>query len=79
MLKQNILPKYMFSLNHNFILGWVGVLFIFGCGIICGYSGMLLGKCWTILLEKYPDKYTQTYERRPYPTIAQEAYGTWLR
>ena len=46
--------------------------------MVSGYNGMNLGKCWTMLLERYPEM-RGGQERRPYPAIGQKAFGRWMR
>ncbi|XP_039287493.1 amino acid transporter AVT1A-like isoform X1 [Nilaparvata lugens] len=55
--------------------GWIGlVLVVVFCLNAC-YGGCRLGKCWTILEERYPEH--RASSRNPYSTIAYRAYGRW--
>ena len=89
MLLTNLLIKAQKSLivfflqneNSNYLLcsvGWIGIPLIVICGVVSGYNGMNLGKCWTMLLERYPEM-RNGQERRPYPAIGQKAFGRWMR
>ena len=44
--------------------------------IATGFSGILLGHCWNILLERYPEY--RDHVRDPYPAIAERALGKWI-
>ncbi|XP_035213521.1 amino acid transporter AVT1J-like isoform X1 [Stegodyphus dumicola] len=57
--------------------GWSGVVVLLVCCVNSLYSGVCLGRCWTILEERY-DEYKQK-NRYPYPTIAYRAMGTKMR
>ncbi|GIX79464.1 aa_trans domain-containing protein [Caerostris extrusa] len=57
--------------------GWSGIAMIVFCGGLSLYSGVCLGRCWSIVEERY-EGYKEK-NRYPYPTIAEKAYGTKMR
>ena len=66
------------AVNVNKLLtGWSGILLIaLGCSV-AGFNGVHLGHCWIMLLERYPEY--RTHVKAPYPSIAEKAYGKWMR
>nr|XP_039263903.1 amino acid transporter AVT1E-like isoform X2 [Styela clava] len=54
--------------------GYIGPAIILTCGIKAAYTGTLLGKCWAILRNRYPE-YENDRITDPYPTIAHRAGG----
>lgn len=58
----------------NVLAFWFGIpLFIIIC-LMTTFSGIMLGKCWIILLRCYPNEY-QKHCRKPYTEIAGKAMG----
>ncbi len=64
--------------GNIFLSGWIGIPLIVIFGMVSGYNGMNLGRCWTMLLERYPEM-SDGKERRPYPALGQKAFGAWMR
>ena len=62
-----------------FFPGYVGLVLIVFCCLASGYNGTRLGKCWNMLLERYPEEYATGHCRYPYPAIAQKAMGGIMR
>ncbi|XP_054713396.1 uncharacterized protein LOC129222860 [Uloborus diversus] len=58
--------------------GWGGVALLLFCCISTLYSGIVLGKCWMILEERY-DEYKKEKNRYPYPAIAYRAFGVKMQ
>lgn len=57
--------------------GWIGVpLMILMC-FDAAIAGSLIGKCWLILEERWPEY--QSNCRNPYPAIANMAYGSKMK
>jgi len=54
-------------------IGWIGLAVMIFCCVSTGWCGVLLGKCWMMLEERYPEY--QDHCRDPYPSIGQEAFG----
>lgn len=54
--------------------GWVGLPLIIIAAIMSSYTGVVLGRCWTIIKDRFPEKYAG-HTRYPYPAIGFEAYG----
>ena len=55
------------------ISGYIGILLNIVCGLVSAYTGLLLGKCWLMILERYPE--CRENSRYPYPTIGQITFG----
>ncbi|CAL1528940.1 unnamed protein product [Lymnaea stagnalis] len=53
--------------------GYIGILLNILCAVVSAYTGMLLGKCWLIVLNRYPDYAADS--RYPYPAMGQVTYG----
>ncbi|XP_071842936.1 uncharacterized protein [Apostichopus japonicus] len=53
--------------------GWIGIVMILVCAVMSAYTGFILGRCWTILQDRFPIYKQQT--RFPYPAIGYETYG----
>ncbi|XP_074659614.1 uncharacterized protein LOC141912272 [Tubulanus polymorphus] len=53
--------------------GYIGVLILIVCTYCAAYTGSILGKCWMILQERYPEYRQPT--RYPYPAIGYRACG----
>lgn len=53
-----------------------GIPMLIICGIISSYTGSLLGKCWLILRQRYPE-YKDKHINDPYPKIGYRAAGKW--
>ncbi|XP_053211724.1 uncharacterized protein LOC128395335 isoform X2 [Panonychus citri] len=57
--------------------GWYSLpLMIVSC-FDAGICGILIGKCWMILEERWPEFRENC--RYPYPAIGKMAYGNWMR
>ncbi|XP_072165258.1 uncharacterized protein [Diadema setosum] len=54
--------------------GWIGLFLIAVAACMLGYTGIILGRCWTIVKERFPEKYGG-HTRYPYPAIGSEAFG----
>ncbi|XP_076333571.1 uncharacterized protein LOC143237823 isoform X2 [Tachypleus tridentatus] len=57
--------------------GWIGLVLIVFCCVNAGFCGIILGRCWTILEERWEE-----YEgkvRYPYPAIGLRASGRLMR
>ncbi|XP_041453350.1 amino acid transporter AVT1D-like [Lytechinus variegatus] len=54
--------------------GWFGLPLIIIAAIMSAYTGVVLGRCWTIIKDRFPEKYAG-HTRYPYPAIGFEAYG----
>ncbi|XP_071495864.1 uncharacterized protein [Diadema antillarum] len=54
--------------------GWFGLPLIIVGAFMSGYTGIILGRCWTIVKERFPEKYGG-HTRYPYPAIGSEAFG----
>ncbi|KAG1705781.1 Amino acid transporter AVT1D [Nymphon striatum] len=61
------LPK---AIDQSGILGFCMVLMF---GAAACYAGTVLGKCWLILTERWPE--FKEHTRDPYPSIADKAFG----
>ncbi|XP_071792147.1 uncharacterized protein [Asterias amurensis] len=61
------LPKSMVD------TGWSGVILIVLCALLSGYTGIILGRSWQILKDRFP--MYRGHIRYPYPAIAFEAIG----
>ncbi|XP_055936792.1 uncharacterized protein LOC129966394 [Argiope bruennichi] len=57
--------------------GWLGVFMIIICGINSLYAGMILGWCWNIMQESWPE-YKKPNEI-PYPEMGRRAVGDWMK
>ncbi|CAG5130404.1 unnamed protein product [Candidula unifasciata] len=57
--------------------GYIGILLNVACALVSAYTGMLLGKCWTIVMQRCHDY--QQHIRYPYPAIGQVAFGRFGR
>lgn len=58
------------------VSGWTGLALIILGALVAGYCGILLSRCWTMMLERYPE--ARRTVRRPYPMIAEKAIGKWM-
>jgi hypothetical protein len=54
------------------LIGWYGVGIILFGAIISSYTGVQLGKCWSIVLEQQKE---HSFNRKPYPLIVSESIG----
>jgi len=54
-------------------VGWMGAVFILICGGISSFTGTVLGRCWSLLLQN--SKTLDKHCADPYPTIGYHAYG----
>ncbi|BFZ10134.1 hypothetical protein BsWGS_13173 [Bradybaena similaris] len=53
--------------------GYTGIALNVVCALVSAYTGMLLGKCWTLVMQRSQD-YRQHF-RYPYPAIGQVTFG----
>uniref|UniRef100_A0A2C9K492 Amino acid transporter transmembrane domain-containing protein n=1 Tax=Biomphalaria glabrata TaxID=6526 RepID=A0A2C9K492_BIOGL len=53
--------------------GYIGILLNVMCAIVSAYTGMLLGRCWLMVLHRYSEY--QEHSRYPYPAIGQVTFG----
>ncbi|XP_041354707.1 amino acid transporter AVT1D-like isoform X2 [Gigantopelta aegis] len=53
--------------------GWVGIALIVLCCFLSMYTGDILGKCWCLVQERYPE--FRGHVRYPYPAMGQITYG----
>ncbi|GFN75569.1 amino acid transporter antl1-like isoform x1 [Plakobranchus ocellatus] len=53
--------------------GWTGVAINIVCAAASAYTGMILGKCWLMVQNRYVEYQTNT--RYPYPAIGFVTYG----
>lgn len=58
--------------------GWIGSFLIVLAAAVSGYTGVLLGDCWSFLLRKWPEEYAGKHVRHPYPAIGLRACGMWM-
>ncbi|XP_074604699.1 uncharacterized protein LOC141857999 [Brevipalpus obovatus] len=63
-----------YAINES---GWLGIFLIVMCAIDSAISGALIGKCWLILEERWPE--FRGHCRYPYPAIGKMAFGNWMR
>jgi len=57
--------------------GYIGIALILAFSIMAAYTGMRLGKCWTIMEERY-EEYRNEEVRQPYQAMASKTYGKWM-
>lgn len=57
--------------------GWSGLPLLIMCWIDAGICGILIGKCWLILEERWPEFRESC--RYPYAAIGEMAYGSWMK
>ncbi|XP_035825951.1 amino acid transporter AVT1J [Aplysia californica] len=60
-----------FSMNGT---GFIGILINVVCALVSAYTGMLLGKCWLMVMHRFEEH--REHSRYPYPTIGQVTFGT---
>ena len=60
------------------MLFFSGLPLLIICGLISSFTGNILGKCWTIVRQRYPE-YNNQFIPDPYPTIGFRAAGVWGR
>ncbi|GFS34440.1 aa_trans domain-containing protein, partial [Nephila pilipes] len=53
--------------------GWSGIALIIFCGGMSLYAGIFLGRCWSMVEERYDEHKEKS--RYPYPCIAEKAFG----
>ncbi|KAI8791411.1 amino acid transporter ANTL1-like isoform X2 [Biomphalaria glabrata] len=53
--------------------GYIGILLNVVCALVSAYTGMLLGKCWLMVMNRYEEY--QVHTRYPYPAIGQVTFG----
>jgi vesicular inhibitory amino acid transporter len=64
--------------NALFRQGWGGIAVIVIVSFISGFTGVQLGRCWTILQERWPSVYLK-HTQKPYPEIGFRAGGRWCK
>ncbi|GFY40899.1 aa_trans domain-containing protein [Trichonephila inaurata madagascariensis] len=57
--------------------GWSGIALTILCGGMSLYSGISLGRCWSMVEERYEEHKEKS--RYPYPCIAEKAFGMKMR
>eukprot|EP00117_Sycon_ciliatum_P004902 scpid61959/ scgid0561/ Vacuolar amino acid transporter 1 len=62
-----------YAMAQAILLG--GVMLIVLVSFIMAYMAVLVGRCWVVLMETWPERYRDQKVRRPYPAIAKEAGG----
>ncbi|XP_064638885.1 uncharacterized protein LOC135494650 [Lineus longissimus] len=55
-------------------LGWVGIVMVGICSFLAAYTGSILGKCWLMLRELYPE-YRVGRTGYPYPAVGFRSYN----
>ncbi|XP_022112040.1 amino acid transporter AVT1E-like [Acanthaster planci] len=53
--------------------GWSGILLLIFCAFLSAYTGIVLGRSWQILKDRFP--FYREHIRYPYPAIGFEAMG----
>ncbi|GAB6029709.1 hypothetical protein CHUAL_005431 [Chamberlinius hualienensis] len=56
--------------------GWVGIILMVAFCFMAGYSGILLGKCWIMMEERYEE--CRQVQRKPYQLMGIKCFGNWL-
>ncbi|GAB6028100.1 hypothetical protein CHUAL_002320 [Chamberlinius hualienensis] len=56
--------------------GYIGIVLLVVFCFLATYCGILLGKCWVMLEERYEECRTEV--RQPYQEIGLRTYGRWL-
>ena len=62
-----------YAMANATLLG--GVMLILLASTVMMYMAVLVGRCWVILMETWPERYRHREVRAPYPAIAKEAGG----
>ncbi|VDH95842.1 Hypothetical predicted protein [Mytilus galloprovincialis] len=57
--------------------GWIGLFFIFVFIVKSAYTATLIGKCWVMIEDRYPEY--RSHVPDPYPIIGEKAFGTFGR
>ncbi|XP_038066252.1 amino acid transporter AVT1J-like isoform X2 [Patiria miniata] len=53
--------------------GWSGIMLLLFCAFLSAYTGVILGRSWQILKDRFP--FYREHIRYPYPAIGFEAMG----
>ncbi|KAL8581783.1 hypothetical protein ACOMHN_043201 [Nucella lapillus] len=53
--------------------GWIGLVLIPVCAFISSYTGGILGQCWLMVQQRYPEM--RGHIRYPYPAIGMKTFG----
>ncbi|KAK7474589.1 hypothetical protein BaRGS_00034173 [Batillaria attramentaria] len=53
--------------------GWIGIVVIALSCVVCAYTGTILGRCWSIVQDRYPEM--RGHVRYPYPAMGQITFG----
>ncbi|XP_063402412.1 uncharacterized protein LOC134686669 [Mytilus trossulus] len=53
--------------------GWIGFVLIVVFTLLSTYTAALIGKCWVIIQERYPEY--QSHVPDPYPIMGEKTYG----
>lgn len=56
---------------------WPGLVMLTCMAFISTFSAVMLGKCWEILIRRFP--VYRTHCRKPYAEIGYRAFGSWMR
>ena len=67
-------PFFVVLLSFFCVL--LGIVILIGCACIAAYNGNLLGKCWMLIKQRYPE-YNRRFVTDPYPAIGFRAAGKW--
>ena len=62
-----------FALKQSGLISGVLLMLFVAASMV--YMAVVLGRCWVIMAERWPEHYANKQIRRPYPTIAQAAGG----
>lgn len=57
--------------------GWIGLFFIFVFIMKSAYTATLIGKCWVMIEDRYPEY--RSHVPDPYPIIGEKAFGHFGR
>jgi vesicular inhibitory amino acid transporter len=64
--------------NALYRQGWGGIAVIVIISVMSGFTGVQLGRCWSILQERWPALYLK-HTQKPYPEIGYQAGGVWCK
>ncbi|UYV79039.1 hypothetical protein LAZ67_17000835 [Cordylochernes scorpioides] len=69
----------MMAISRAFVdTEWYGVAMLLYYSVVAGLMGVLLGKSWMIVEERWPHYRIQKCGN-PYPTIGEKAVGPWIK
>uniref|UniRef100_A0A915DUI9 Amino acid transporter transmembrane domain-containing protein n=1 Tax=Ditylenchus dipsaci TaxID=166011 RepID=A0A915DUI9_9BILA len=57
----------------------LGLILNVAMAMIKAYTAYLLGQCWVILQQNWPEEYATEHCRRPYPEIGSRALGPRMK